>query len=63
MHRRDFLKVAALTGAAIAVLELDALAGRRKEEKSESVINDKPIIEFRFRPDGKFKILQLTDTH
>ena len=63
MHRRDFLKVAALTGAAIAVPELDALAGRRKDEKSEPVINDKPIIEFRFRPDGKFKILQLTDTH
>ena len=63
MQRRDFLKVAALSGAAIAVPSIDALAGTRKDDKTEPVLNDKPVREFKFRPDGKFKILQLTDTH
>ena len=63
MERRDFLKVAALSGAAIAVPGIDALAGTRKDDRVESVLNDKPVRKFNFRPDGKFKILQLTDTH
>ena len=63
MERRDFLKVAALSGAAIAVPGIDALAGRDKDIKGEAFVDDKPVREFRYRPDGKFKILQLTDTH
>ena len=63
MERRGFLKVAALSGAAIAVPGIDALAGKRKEDNAEPVLNDKPVREFKFRPDGRFKILQLTDTH
>lgn len=63
MERRDFLKVAALSGAAIAVPGIDALAGRGKDIKGEAFVDDKPVREFRYRPDGKFKILQLTDTH
>ena len=63
MERRDFLKVAALSGAAIAVSGIDALAGRDKDIKGEAFMDDKPVREFRYRPDGKFKILQLTDTH
>jgi hypothetical protein len=63
MERRDFLKVAALTGAAIAVPGLDAAAARRKDERNIEGSQDKPVREFRFRPDGKFKILQITDTH
>ena len=63
MERRDFLKVAALSGAAIAVPGIDAFAAKRKEEKTEPVLQDKPVREFTFRPDGKFKILQITDTH
>ena len=63
MERRDFLKVAALSGAAIAVPGIDALAAKRKEEKTETVPQDKPVREFTFRPDGKFKILQITDPH
>ena len=60
MQRRDFLKVAALSGAAIAIPQIDAVAGKSRtkgERFSDSVVD------FRFRPDGKFKILQLTDTH
>ena len=63
MERRDFLKVAALSGAAIAVPGIDALAGKRKEDKVVAPVDEKPVREFKFRPDGKFKILQLTDTH
>ena len=63
MQRRDFLKVAALSGAAIAVPGIDAVAAKRKEVKTDVVPQDKPVREFKFRPDGKFKILQITDTH
>ena len=63
MERRDFLKVAALSGAAIAVPGIDVLAGRGKDTKGEALVDDKPVREFRYRSDGKFKILQLTDTH
>ena len=60
MQRRDFLKVAALSGAAIACTPLEAFNVRSSKKwtrKSDSVTD------FRFRPDGKFKILQFTDTH
>jgi len=60
MQRRDFLKVAALSGAAIALPGVDAAAGKRKDDVP---VQDKPVSEFTFRPDGKFKILQFTDTH
>lgn len=60
MQRRDFLKVAALSGAAIALPGVDAIAGKRKDDVP---VQDKPVREFSFRPDGKFKVLQFTDTH
>lgn len=63
MQRRDFLKVAALSSAAIAVPGIDAMAAKRKETKVDIISLDKPVREFKFRPDGKFKILQITDTH
>ena len=63
MERRDFLKVAALSGAAIAVPGIDAVAGRRGSVGQEPDMQDKPVTDFKFRPDGKFKILQFTDTH
>lgn len=58
MKRRDFFRVAALSGAAIAVPGIDVLATGRNDGH-----NDKPVIGFKFRPDGKFKIVQFTDTH
>lgn len=86
MERRDFLKVAALTGAAIAVPGLEAAASSVAGSGAGSVFGsavgssasgtgvasagagveryaDKPVQKFRFRPDGKFKVLQFTDTH
>lgn len=61
MKRRDFLKtsaMAALSGVAIAVPVLgSAMDSNLQTEQKEGVI------QFRFRPDGKFKILQITDTH
>ena len=69
MERRDFLKVAALTGAAIAVPGLEAMAADRKKATVASVSEsaekyaDKPVQKFNFRPDGKFKVMQITDTH
>ncbi|MBR0321079.1 MAG: metallophosphoesterase, partial [Bacteroidales bacterium] len=90
MERRDFLKVAALTGAAIAVPGLEAAAssvagsgagsasagagsvsgsgagsvsGSASAGAGVARYADKPVQKFRFRPDGKFKVLQFTDTH
>ena len=70
MERRDFLKVAALTGAAIAVPGLEAVAADRKKatvaapsSESAEKYADKPVQKFNFRPDGKFKVMQITDTH
>ncbi len=60
MLRRDFFKVAALSGAAIALPDVDASAGRRN---GDAVGTDKPVREFSFRADGRFKVLQFTDTH
>ena len=58
MKRRDFLKVSASAVAAMTVMsELPALA-RCKGKKSS--LRPRALS---FRPDGKFKILQLTDTH
>lgn len=58
MKRRDFLKTSAAAVAALSVMtELPVLAGR-KCKKSTPGVHD-----LSFRPDGKFKLLQLTDTH
>lgn len=63
MERRDFLKgsmMAALTGAAMTVPGVSLLA-RREEQEPASSASD--VHDFRFRPDGSFKVLQFTDTH
>ena len=60
MERRDFLKVAALTGAAIAVPGLEAAAssvagsgaGSASAGAGVARYADKPVQKFRFRPDG-----------
>ena len=60
MQRRDFLKVAALSGAAIACTPLETFAGkvRTKWERTPD-----QVANFAFRSNGKFKVLQFTDTH
>ena len=63
MKRRDFLKgsvMAALSGAALTVPGASLFA-KKKETAEEKAVND--VHPFKVRPDGKFKILQITDTH
>ena len=58
MKRRDFLKtsaMAALSGAAMI------LPSSVTSAANESASGD--VLKFSFRPDGKFKVMQLTDTH
>ena len=58
MKRRDFFKtsaMAALSGAAMI------LPSSVTSATNESASGD--VLKFSFRPDGKFKVMQLTDTH
>ena len=59
MDRRSFLKNAALAGAAAAVAPglLQSCSG------NTAVKAGKPSAEMDFGPDGRFKLLQFTDTH
>ena len=61
MKRRSFLKNAAfLTAAAAAAPALSQC--RRRESGTDAPLGD-IAREFRYGPDGTFKVLQLTDTH
>ena len=59
MKRRAFLKDAALAAAAAAMAPSLASCARSGVKKAVSGETHG----FHFRPDGKFKVLQLTDTH
>lgn len=64
MKRRDFLKGSALLGlGGLVAPEMVAkgLGSTALSEKTAGLTPDR--IKLQFRPDGKFKILQLTDTH
>ena len=60
MKRRSFLKGAALAGlGALVAPELAARGVSRQVPKADA----SPAADFRFRPDGSFKLMQITDTH
>lgn len=58
MDRRSFLKNAALAGAAAAIIPSIPQSCTDKGKRQEH-----PSAEMAFRPDGRFKLLQFTDTH
>lgn len=60
MDRRNFLRMAALSGAAIAVPEIGVRAYGRGDRTSSSASD---VHDMRFGEDGRFKIVQFTDTH
>lgn len=60
MERRTFIKNSALAGAA-GVITTNAAASNLSANNPENEIS--PVSELSFNKDGKFKILQLTDTH
>lgn len=62
ISRRTFLAAGGMmAGAAILPGGLEAAAMGKKNERVPLSAKSGPVL--RFRPDGKFKILQLTDTH
>lgn len=66
MRRRDFIRNSALAGLATAMPLAAEAAGKKKTKPTE--VPKEPELNaenqrFKFRPDGKFKILQFTDTH
>ena len=66
MNRRDFIRNSAAAGL-VTAFPLAAEAAKKKKNSSvealqEPALNDEKQ-RFHFRPDGKFKILQFTDTH
>ena len=72
MNRRTFIKksaMAGLTGLAAAAGVQEVLAGQSGKQKTASAAtaneedNLQQFAKFKFNPDGKFKILHLTDTH
>ena len=59
MKRRDFLKTSAMAAlSGVAIIVPSVLASSATKKPSDGRVNN-----FVFRPDGKFKVLQLTDTH
>jgi predicted phosphodiesterase len=62
MKRRDFLKTSAMAALSSAAMTLPA-AEVFARKKDEALDDPEDVHAFRFRPDGKFKILQLADTH
>ena len=66
MKRRDFIRNSALAGLATAMPLAAEAAGKKKTKPAEMPQEPQLNAEnqrFKFRPDGKFKILQFTDTH
>ncbi len=66
MNRRDFIRNSAAAGLATA-LPMTAEAAKKKKNTSQEVSKEPQLNDekqrFKFRSDGKFKILQFTDTH
>jgi hypothetical protein len=62
MKRRDFLKTSAMAALSSAAMTLPA-AEVFARKKDEALDDPEDVHAFRFRPDGKFKILQFADTH
>lgn len=62
MKRRNFLK-GAVTAAAVMAVPSVVRSCVEKESGKKGPVPGKPSREFRYGPDGKFRILQITDTH
>ena len=60
MKRRDFIRTAAIAVPAIATSNVTVAHNRRSTEPQETGEVENPSLQFH---NGKFKILQLTDTH
>ena len=60
MKRRDFIRAAAIAVPAIATVDVTAATKRKVTEPQKPKEPELPSMQFR---NGKFKILQLTDTH
>ena len=60
MKRRDFIRTAAIAVPAIATANVTAAPKRKVTEPQQPKEDEIPSLSFR---NGKFKILQLTDTH
>ncbi len=66
MDRRTFLKRSALAGVAglaASVTPVSLLGASAKKKNETTQPDEEQIHNFKFNPNGKFKILQLTDTH
>ena len=62
ISRRDFLATGGmLAGAAMLPGGAEAMAAEKKNDRVMLARKAGPTL--KFRPDGKFKILQFTDTH
>ena len=60
MKRRDFIRTAAIAVPAIATVNVTAAPKRKVTEEQKSKEPELPSMQF---VEGKFKVLQLTDTH
>ena len=60
MKRRDFIRTAAIAVPAIATSNVTVAHNRKSTEPQETGEVEIPSLQFH---NGKFKILQLTDTH
>lgn len=65
INRRTFLKTSALAGVAgmTAAFSRDLFAAKKRKNAMPEVERKEQIANFSFNANGKFKILQLTDTH
>jgi len=66
MDRRNFLKnsaTAAMAGAAMTIPGVGAIASETVQNKADKTPSDGIAYRFKYNKDGKFKVLQLTDTH